>query len=140
MVSRLRRSLTPPRNHPVSAPDPLPRAGDVLLLNRDASAQFANPITVRVVRVHDWSTYEGWCWLDCYQLDRAGNAVARRSLFVLIAGLRPSRDPLRTGPPPLPRRRPQVPPGPECPPGASRWANDPYTMERLVNGLHRRNV
>jgi hypothetical protein len=109
----------------------------VLLLDRGASVQFADPIAVRVVRVHDWSTYAGWCWLDCYQLDGAGNAVERRTLFVRIAGLRPYPDPLRPGP--LPRRTPRVPPpGTAGRSGDGRWANDPYTMERLVNGLHRR--
>jgi hypothetical protein len=42
----------------------------------------------RVIRVHDWPTYEGWVWLDGYQLNAAGDAVERRSIFVQRAGLR----------------------------------------------------
>ncbi|MEU8159924.1 hypothetical protein ACIP95_03305 [Micromonospora parva] len=33
-------------------------------------------------------TYDGWLWLDAYQLDPKGEAVARRELFVLRAGVR----------------------------------------------------
>jgi hypothetical protein len=42
----------------------------------------------RVIRVHDWPTYDGWMWLDGYQLNSAGDAVERRSIFVQQAGLR----------------------------------------------------
>jgi hypothetical protein len=42
----------------------------------------------RVIRVHDWPTYEGWIWLDGYELNAAGDAVERRSIFVQINGLR----------------------------------------------------
>jgi hypothetical protein len=41
----------------------------------------------RVIRVHDWPTYEGWMWLDGYQLNAAGDAVERRSIFVQRSGL-----------------------------------------------------
>jgi hypothetical protein len=44
----------------------------------------------RVIRVHDWPTYDGWVWLDGYQLDQSGDAVERRSIFVRIDGLEPS--------------------------------------------------
>jgi hypothetical protein len=57
-------------------------------VTREASVQFASPILFRVIRVHDWPTYDGWVWLDGYQLDAAGDAVAQRSIFVQIAGLR----------------------------------------------------
>ncbi|MFG1840666.1 hypothetical protein ACGFH8_19850 [Micromonospora sp. NPDC049175] len=40
------------------------------------------PIAVRVIRRLDWPTYHGWCWIDCYQLDSRGHAIARRTLFV----------------------------------------------------------
>lgn len=65
----------------------LPRAGDVLRVTRAASVQFAEPMLFRVIRVHDWPTYEGWVWLDGYQLNPAGEAVARRSIFVQLNGL-----------------------------------------------------
>lgn len=66
----------------------LPRSGDVLLLTTTASVQFATPLLFRVIRCHDWETYEGWKWLDGYQLNKAGDAVERRSVFVQLAGLR----------------------------------------------------
>lgn len=50
--------------------------------------QFGKPMNFRVIRVHDWSTYEGWMWLDGYQLNAAGDAVERRSIFVQQAGLK----------------------------------------------------
>lgn len=65
-----------------------PRAGDILHVTRDASVQFATPIFFRVIRVHDWPTYDGWLWLDGYQLNAAGDAVERRSIFVQGNGLR----------------------------------------------------
>ena len=65
----------------------LPRPGEVLRVTRKASAQFGDPLDFRVIRVHDWLTYEGWAWLDGYQLDPSGEAVLRRSIFVRVAGL-----------------------------------------------------
>ncbi|MEU1885800.1 hypothetical protein ABZ491_10020 [Micromonospora rifamycinica] len=57
-------------------------AGDLLHLTRQASVQFSRPITVRVIRVRtDWHTYDGWVWIDAYQLDAAGDAVRRRTLY-----------------------------------------------------------
>ncbi|RZT78616.1 hypothetical protein EV382_1805 [Micromonospora violae] len=65
------------------------RAGDVVLLTVAASVQFREPIVVRVIReIPDRHTYDGWLWLDAYQLDPKGEAVARRELFVLRAGVR----------------------------------------------------
>ncbi|WP_320068392.1 hypothetical protein [Micromonospora sp. RTGN7] len=66
----------------------LPRSGDVLHVTRAASVQFLKPIMFRVIRVHDWPTYDGWVWLDGYELDATGDAVNRRSIFVQAAGLR----------------------------------------------------
>jgi hypothetical protein len=68
----------------------LPRSGEVLLLEREASVQFAgaSAIRLRVIHVDDRPTYPGWCWLDGYQLDAWGQAVQRRSVFVRLAGLR----------------------------------------------------
>lgn len=76
-----------------------PQAGDILNVTREASVQFVRPMLFRVIRVHDWTTYDGWVWLDGYQLDSEGEAVQRRSIFVQRAGLRTvssSQD--RTGP------------------------------------------
>lgn len=66
----------------------LPRSGDVLCVTKAASVQFNEPIMFRVIRVHDWQTYDGWAWLDGYQLDSLGDAVERRSIFVRLDGLR----------------------------------------------------
>jgi hypothetical protein len=65
----------------------LPKSGDVLRVTRKASVQFVEPILFRVIRLHDWPTYDGWAWLDGYQLNNAGDAVSRRSIFVQLAGL-----------------------------------------------------
>ena len=66
----------------------LPRSGDVIQVTKAASVQFAAPMLFRVIRVHDWPTYEGWIWLDGYELNTAGDAVERRSIFVQVSGLR----------------------------------------------------
>ncbi|KKK06272.1 MULTISPECIES: hypothetical protein [unclassified Micromonospora] len=65
----------------------LPRSGDVLHVTRAASVQFFRPITFRVIRVLDWPTYDGWLWLDGYELNAAGDAINRRSIFVQQSGL-----------------------------------------------------
>ncbi|WP_344616708.1 hypothetical protein [Dactylosporangium salmoneum] len=67
----------------------LPRTGDVLRVTKAASVQFTQPMLFRVIRVHDWQTYDGWAWLDGYQLNTAGDAVERRSIFVQLQGLQP---------------------------------------------------
>ncbi|MGC4894349.1 hypothetical protein [Micromonospora sp. DT31] len=66
----------------------LPRSGDVLHVTRAASVQFLQPIMFRVIRVLDWPTFDGWLWLEGYELNTAGDAVKRRSIFVLGDGLR----------------------------------------------------
>ena len=71
----------------------LPRSGDILRVTRSASVQFSEPLFFRVIRVHDWPTYDGWIWLDGYQLNRAGDAVERRSIFVQVDGLRQINSP-----------------------------------------------
>ena len=83
----------------------LPKSGDVLRVTRAASVQFAQPLLFRVIRVHNWSTYDGWAWLDGYQLNTSGDAVTRRSIFVQLKGLLPGRlnQPHRVVPAPRPR-------------------------------------
>ena len=66
----------------------LPRSGDVLRVTEAASVQFTTPLLFRVIRVHDWPTYDGWIWLDGYELNSSGDAVERRSIFVQVNGLR----------------------------------------------------
>ncbi|MEU9505629.1 hypothetical protein AB0D32_05030 [Micromonospora sp. NPDC048170] len=65
----------------------LPRSGDVLHVTRAASVQFLRPIMFRVIRVLDWPTYDGWIWLEGYELNASGDAVNRRSIFVQREGL-----------------------------------------------------
>ncbi|GGQ42984.1 hypothetical protein [Couchioplanes azureus] len=67
------------------------RAGDMVHVSRAASVQFAIGFNFRVIRVDDKPTYEGWCWLDGYQMDGDGMAIERRKIFVQVAGLRPAR-------------------------------------------------
>ncbi|WP_433345932.1 hypothetical protein [Micromonospora sp. CA-111912] len=62
--------------------------GDVLHLTRAASPQFVKPITIRVIReMKNQHTYHGWTWIEAYELNAAGDAVAKRELFVLREGL-----------------------------------------------------
>jgi hypothetical protein len=69
----------------------IPRSGEVIRVTRAASVQFAaTPLLFRVIRVHDWSTYDGWAWLDGYELNAVGEAVDRRSIFVQVGGLQPA--------------------------------------------------
>ncbi|MDG4781425.1 hypothetical protein O7614_17375 [Micromonospora sp. WMMD961] len=81
------------------------RAGDVVLLTDAASVQFRRPIVVRVIReIPDRYTYDGWLWLDAYQLNAKGEAVARRELFVMRAGVRRQAPGDARRPAPLRRR------------------------------------
>ncbi|MEV8508262.1 hypothetical protein AB0368_26065 [Actinoplanes sp. NPDC051475] len=66
------------------------RPGDVVFVGRAASVQFTgrSGFVFRIIAVDDRPTYAGWVWLDGYQLDRRGQAVARRRIFVVKAGLR----------------------------------------------------
>ena len=64
-------------------------AGDLFRLDRRASVQFCHPVTVRVIReIVDRSTFDGWTWIEAYELDGKGEAVAKRELFVQPSGLR----------------------------------------------------
>jgi hypothetical protein len=69
-----------------------PRPGDIFLVGRSASVQFAGDrgLRVRVVRVDRKPTYDGWAWLTVYVLGPDGDAVARRDIYVQVAGLRPA--------------------------------------------------
>ncbi|MEU8423112.1 hypothetical protein AB0C15_19770 [Micromonospora sp. NPDC048835] len=81
------------------------KAGDVIHLTTAASVQFLRPIFVRVIReLPGRHTYHGWVWIEGYQLNAAGDAVARRELYVMRAGVR--RQPLPVAPT-RPARRPR---------------------------------
>ncbi|MGC4758424.1 hypothetical protein [Micromonospora trifolii] len=65
------------------------KAGDVIHLTAAASVQFLRPIFVRVTReLPERHTYDGWVWIEGYQLNAAGDAVAQRELYVMRAGVR----------------------------------------------------
>ncbi|SCG14991.1 hypothetical protein GA0070610_1216 [Micromonospora echinofusca] len=75
------------------------KAGDVLHLTRAASPQFVRPIFFRLIKIRtELYTYDGWIWMDGYQLDEKGDAIARRELFVLKAGVRTQLPPSKAWP------------------------------------------
>ncbi|GIJ30152.1 hypothetical protein Vqi01_53140 [Micromonospora qiuiae] len=70
-------------------------APGLYLLTRAASPQLGTPIKVRVIRERtDRRTYHGWTWIEAYQINASGDAIARRELFVMPAGMRPVTVPL----------------------------------------------
>ncbi|MFY1681417.1 hypothetical protein ACN265_07810 [Micromonospora sp. WMMD730] len=79
------------------------RAGVLVQVTRKASPQFVRPILFRLIRVRtEWITYDGWAWLDGYQIDARGDAVARRSIYVQPGELLPPEP----APQATPTRRP----------------------------------
>ncbi|MTK01801.1 hypothetical protein FF096_07135 [Micromonospora sp. CP22] len=60
----------------------------MLWLTRAASPQFYRPIRFRLIKKLDLTTYDGWIWLEGYQVDDRGDAIARRAVFVREQGLR----------------------------------------------------
>ncbi|MEV4844843.1 hypothetical protein AB0K20_16720 [Micromonospora matsumotoense] len=77
------------------------RAGVLVQVTRTASPQFVRPILFRLIRVRtEWITYDGWAWLDGYQIDAKGDAVARRSIYVQPAELQPP-SPVQSHPAPV---------------------------------------
>lgn len=67
-----------------------PEPGHEVWITRNASVQFARQpsFVFRVISVCPQPTYPGWVWLTGYQLDGQGHAVARREIYVRLAGLR----------------------------------------------------
>ncbi|MGW3602039.1 hypothetical protein [Micromonospora sp. NPDC005161] len=73
-------------------------AADLVLVDRSASPQFVVPIRFRLIRVLDrTTTYDGWAWLDGYQVNRTGQAIARREIYVQPENLRKLTDPAAVG-------------------------------------------
>jgi hypothetical protein len=74
-----------------------PKPGDLLLITVKASVQFVacDPFLFRLIRQLDWTTYQGWVWLDGYQLDANVVARQRRSIFVQLAGLIHVKEPAK---------------------------------------------
>ena len=107
-----------------------PKPGDVLHVGSDASVQFCGDraLIFRVIRVCDRPTYEGWVWLTGYSLDKAGNAVDRREIFVQRAGLRL----VAPAAAPVAQRTPSTPPGHAGRGGASRKARPTVSTSRSL--------
>lgn len=89
----------------------VPQPKEVFRVTAQASCQFAvRPILFRVIRVHEWRSYwDGWVWLDGYELNPAWDAVSRRTIYVQPAGLIAATSPAplrsRAGSPGGPARR-----------------------------------
>ncbi|WP_203980585.1 hypothetical protein, partial [Micromonospora phaseoli] len=66
----------------------MPPFGSGDLLHLSASPQFSRPMVLRLIRILPRTTYDGWLWVEGYQLNAAGDAVERRELFVRVAGVR----------------------------------------------------
>lgn len=68
----------------------IPRPGEVLIVDRQASVQFADlrQLVFRVISVSRRPTYEGWAWIHGYVLDSSGAATERREIFVRCDGPR----------------------------------------------------
>jgi hypothetical protein len=73
----------------VTGVEAIPHPGEVVLIGASASVQFAGKhgFRFRVIAVDVKPTYDGWVWLDGYQLDGRGQAIARRKIFVRRSGL-----------------------------------------------------
>ena len=69
----------------------------MVLIGAAASVQFAGDraLVLRVITVHNWTTYRGWIWLTGYVLDRRGPATDKRTIFVQLNGLHLAPPPAR---------------------------------------------
>ncbi|MEV0153358.1 hypothetical protein AB0H57_06385 [Micromonospora sp. NPDC050686] len=72
------------------------KAGALLHVGARASVQFGQPFNFRLIRVLDWVTYDGWVWLDGYQLNDRGEAAGLRMGAVAIPRRRAAKQ--RTAP------------------------------------------
>ncbi|MFC6018426.1 hypothetical protein ACFP2T_19720 [Plantactinospora solaniradicis] len=85
----------------------VPKAGDLVRVTGRTSVQFAGTraLMFRVLAVDPKPTYYGWAWIAGYVLNRTGEAVERRKIFVQPAGLVPVPSP-RPSRPAVSARRP----------------------------------
>ncbi|TDC40823.1 hypothetical protein E1166_14035 [Micromonospora sp. KC213] len=62
-------------------------------IGRRASVQFVGErgFPFRLVAVDQRPTSHGWVWLTGYELNRRGEAVAKREIFVQLSGLQYGR-------------------------------------------------
>ncbi|WP_018353545.1 hypothetical protein [Longispora albida] len=64
--------------------------GDVVRLTKAASPQFGSPLVLRLTKISERrSSVSGWAWIEGYQLDTAGQAITKRTVFVNLAGISP---------------------------------------------------
>ncbi|MGB2567117.1 hypothetical protein ACPFP2_01500 [Micromonospora citrea] len=96
-----------------------PSPGDLLIVDGAASVQFAGDraLRLRVVSVGADEPYPGWLWLTGYVLDQRDRAVAKREIYVQLAGLRVTS---AAGPAALARWRHRWRVGPDSSAGAPR--------------------
>ncbi|MFF0099801.1 hypothetical protein ACFYO8_10745 [Micromonospora sp. NPDC005257] len=69
----------------------------------------------RLIRVLPYVTYDGWAWLDGYQLNEKGDAVERREIFVQPARLRKLAEAKPSPAPLAPRLAPRKAPAQASP-------------------------
>lgn len=66
----------------------IPQPGAVYHLGPDCGVQWRiRPIYFRVIRVQPGPTWEGCAFLEGYEVNDSGDAVARRVAYVILAGL-----------------------------------------------------
>lgn len=86
-LSRFPRDRDDRALSPVSRDNAGVSSGDILLIGPAASVQFQIPIRFRVIRIDPKPTYQGWLWLEGYELDDSDLATGRRCVFVQAGGL-----------------------------------------------------
>ncbi|WP_344132896.1 hypothetical protein [Luedemannella flava] len=81
--------MNPPVSVPSTTGEEL-RAGDVVRVDGDASVQFADGrgFALRLTSVEPRDRLSRWCWISGYVLNKRGDAVDRRTIYVQWAGLR----------------------------------------------------
>jgi hypothetical protein len=69
----------------------LPRPGEVYHVGAACGAPHGfRPILFRLIRVDEHQTHSDAAWLDGYEITPKGEAIERRSIYVILAGLRPA--------------------------------------------------
>ncbi|MGC4773357.1 hypothetical protein ACLQ25_30855 [Micromonospora sp. DT44] len=65
------------------------KSGDIVLVGAACSPQFTGDraLMLRVVSVGEADPYHDWIWITGYVLDMRGNAIAKREVYVMKAGL-----------------------------------------------------
>jgi hypothetical protein len=88
--------------------------GHTVHIGADCGVQFASgrDLTLRVTVTEDSKSWDGIAWITGYVLNHAGQAIERREVYVIVAGLTILATPAPPAPPvPRPARnsRPMVP-------------------------------